>query len=271
VLVTLSSFSFRERGKVAEAIKNKFMQFRGSPTSTDATYQQGIVEEIDRLCSSDDTSYPRPQKTLRVNNALEKVIGYLINADGIWEFDDSNYTSLPIGVYTLVNAQRSYTFAADFLDILEVAVLNSNSVYKKIDQFDPFIETATVEEIYGTVTGFPVVYDLVSDDTIKFYPNITSTQVTLTDGLRVKFKRTGSLFTVTTGTGEDTKVPGFASPWHIILAYMASIPFCIEFYPERVPGYKVEIKELLEELIKHYSRRNKDVRNVMTMQHTNYI
>ena len=254
------------------------MQFRGSTTSTDASYRQGIVEEIDRLCDSDDTSYPRADKTSRVNNFFEKVVGWLINADGIWEFDDSRYTSLPIGTYTLVNAQRSYTFAADFLQLLEVSVMDSNGVYIKIPQFDPFVEPVSVEEFWGTASGFPEVFDLVSDDTIKFYPNISSSFVTLTAGLQVKFKRTARLFTVTTGTGEDTAEPGFASPWHSILAYGGARPYCALYKKDIVPWLNSVIGDTTEistgmkkELLAHYSRRNKEHRAIMTHKSSPFI
>lgn len=229
-----------------------------------------INQETRDLTDSDTTSYPAATLLRRINKAYEQVVGWLINADGIWEFDDSNYTSLPIGTFTLVNNQRSYTFAADFLDILEVSVFNLNSVYVKIPQFDPFVETLSVEELYGTQSGFPQVFDMVSDDTIKFYPNISSTYVTLASGLQVKFKRTADLFTaaqVTTGTKE----PGFASPWHYILSYMAAIPFCVVYKKDRVPAYMAEVEKMKKELIKHYSSRNKAHRNIMTNRQISYI
>ena len=228
-----------------------------------------IQLEARDLCDADTTSYPAATMLRRNNKDYETVVGWLINADGIWEFDDSNYTSLPIGTYTLVNAQRSYTFAADFLDLLEVSVMDANSIYRKIKQFDPFIETLSVEELYGTTTGFPQIFDMVSDDTIKFYPNISSTNVTLTAGLQVKFKRTAQVYTsaeVTTGTKE----PGFASPWHYILSYMAAIPFCVVYKPERVVAYTNEVEKMKKELIKHYSSRNKDRRNIMTNMEIQY-
>ena len=52
------------------------MQFYGSPTSTDATYKQGICQEIDGLCDSTDTSYPREDKTRRVNTAYKEVVNW---------------------------------------------------------------------------------------------------------------------------------------------------------------------------------------------------
>lgn len=229
-----------------------------------------INQEARDLCDADTTSYPAATLLRRINKAYETIVGFLINCDGVWEFDDSNYTSLPIGTFTLVNAQRSYTFAADFLDLLEVSVMNSNGIYVKIPQFDPFTETLSVEELYGTQSSFPQVFDMVSDDTIKFYPNISSTNVTLTAGLQVKFKRTAQVYTsaeVTTGTKE----PGFASPWHYILSYMAAIPFCMVYKKDRVPALMAEVEKMKKELIKHYSRRNKDHRNVMTNQEIQYI
>ena len=229
-----------------------------------------IQQEARDLCDADTTSYPAAMLLRRNNKDYETVVGWLINADGIWEFDDSNYTSLPIGVYTLENNQRSYTFAADFLQLLEVSVFDLNSIYRKIDQFDPYVETLSVEELYGTTTGFPQVFDMVSDDTIKFYPNISSTYVTLASGLQVKFKRTADLFTsaqVTTGTKE----PGFASPWHYILSYMAAIPFCVVYKKDRVLAYMAEVEKMKKELIKHYSHRNKDHRNIMTNREISYI
>jgi hypothetical protein len=229
-----------------------------------------INSEARDLCDADSTSYTAAVLLRRINKAYEQVVGWLINADGIWEFDDSNYTTTPIGTYTLVNNQRSYTFAADFLDLLELSVMDSGGTLIKIPQFDPFIETLSVEELYGTQTGFPSVFDLVSDDTIKFYPNISSTNVTLASGLQVKFKRTADLYTsaqVTTGTKE----PGFASPWHYILSYMAAIPFCAVYKQDRVSMLEREVERMKKELIFHYSRRNKDSRNIMTMKQVSHI
>lgn len=239
-----------------------------------------INSETRLLCDADSTSYLAADLLRRTNNAYETVAGWLINADGIWEWDDSNYTTLPIGTYTLVNAQRSYTFAADFLQLLEVSVMDSNGVYIKIPQFDPFVEPISVEEFWGTASGFPEVFDLVSDDTIKFYPNISSSFVTLTAGLQVKFKRTADIYTsaqVTTGTKE----PGFASPWHYILSYMAAIPYCMSYKKDRVENYKREVGSIDSRspyyggmalaLVKHYSSRNKEHRDIMTHKKINFI
>lgn len=231
----------------------------------DATNKQGLCQEIDRLCDTTDTSYPRVDKTSRLNNALEQTIGWLLNADGLWQFDDTNYTTLPIGTYTLIEAQQSYTFASDFLDILSVKVKDYNGnwvILEKIDQ--QYDRSIAIEEQFAA-TGLPTHYDLLGDS-IKLYPAPTATSVTLSSGLKVEFKRTASLFTVASDTSADTTEPGFASPWHVILAYMSSIPYCMSYHQNRVQPYTFMVERLKDELIKHYSRREKDVRKTMTTE-----
>ena len=50
-----------------------------------------IQQEARDLCDADTTSYPAATLLRRNNKDYETVVGWLINADGVWEFDDSNY------------------------------------------------------------------------------------------------------------------------------------------------------------------------------------
>lgn len=233
------------------------MQFNGETNNLD------ICSEIDSLCDTDSTSYPTKHKTRRVNAALEQVIGWLINADGTWQFDDSNYTDLPIGTQTLVASQSAYTFNDKFLQIEEVQIKDAGGDYNIIKQIDQkeFSDDIPLDEAFET-DGLPIYYDLTSEDTIKLYPAPSATDVTLVNGLKVRFKRTAHLFTV----DDTTAVPGFASPYHVILAYMAAIPYCMTYKKDRVALYEQKVAQLKDELIKHYSRREKDVRKMMTMK-----
>lgn len=241
------------------------MQFNGETNNLD------ICSEIDSLCDTDSTSYPTKHKTRRVNAALEQVIGWLINADGTWQFDDSNYTDLPRGSVALVADQNKYTFNDRFLHFEAAEVRNAaGDMYflQPIDQFESYGDIP-LEEAFPT-SGLPIYYDKISDDSINIYPAPSATDVTLskivsekeTGGLRITFKRTAHLFTV----DDTTAVPGFASPYHVILAYMAAIPYCMTYKKDRVALYEQKIAQLKDELIKHYSRREKDVRKMMTMK-----
>ncbi len=232
-----------------------------------ATTKQGICQEIDRLCDSDDTSYPRLDKTSRVNNSAEQVVGWVINADGTAQFDDTNYTNFPIGTYTMVASQGKYSFNDKFLQMMNVQVKNANGDWVMLNPIDQSERDGVLEEDFET-PGMPEYYDKLSDDTIKLYPAPSAAYTTVTLGLRIYFKRTFSLFTAVSTTAADATDPGFASPYHIILAYMSSIPYCMTYKKDRVGLYEKKVMDLKAELINHYSQREKDKRKQITFEST---
>jgi len=220
-----------------------------------------INTEINSLCSSTVTSYIAADKLRRVNTALETLIAKIINADGTWQWDDTNYTDLPVGTGDLVAAQSSYSFAVDFLDIENVKIKDANGIWNILQPIDQSQLSYPLED-HLTDDGMPIYYDKVGD-TIKLYPAPAAADVTATAGIKVQFKRTASVFTaaeVTTGT----KTPGIASPFHILIPYMASIPYCMAFKKDRVALYEKRVDEGIKEMIMFYSRREKDKRKIMT-------
>ena len=220
--------------------------------------------EIRSLCDATATSYSAADLLRRVNSSLETCIGKIINTDGSWQFDDSNYTDLPIGVQTLVAGKSAYTFNDKFLQILEVQIKDVNGdwiIINPIDQIE-ISSNIPLDEAYEN-DGLPVYYDKISTDTIKLYPAPSATDCTLASGLKIKFKRTADLFTsaqVTTGTKE----PGIASPFHILIAYMAAIPYCMSYKKDRVNLYQRQVEILTKDMLSHYALREKDVKNIMT-------
>ena len=228
-----------------------------------------LNQEVRDLCDADTTSYTAATLLRRVNSALETLVGKIINADGTWQYDDSNYTDLPIGVGSLVSGQSSYSFSSEYLDILEVMILTTNGMYERITPFDPSEMDMSWDEwtnsSTGTIpSGFPKYYDKVGDS-IRLDKSPTATYATLTNGLKVRFKRTADLFTsaqVTTGT----KVPGIASPYHQLIAYMAAIPYCMSYKKDRVALYEKKVDEMIKDMIDFYTRREKDKRPVMTVE-----
>ena len=98
-------------------------------------------------------------------------------------------------------------------------------------------------------------------------PAPTSTSVTLTAGIRVWFQRTADLFTTT----DTTQEPGLPSPYHYLIAVWASIPFCKKYYKDRVPGLMRDWDDGVKDMLKHFGKREKDKRKIMTMNTINYI
>lgn len=254
----------------------------------DDTTKQGICQEIDRLCDSDDTSYTRLAKTSRVNTSLEELVGDIINADGTWQYDDTNYSTTPFGTGTLISGQISYSFASEYLQIEEISILDVNGYFRKLTPFDSSEVGMTFEEYfnityngttYTAVAGLSTHYDKFGD-TIVLSNSPTATYVTLSKGLKVKFKRTAQLFTAVSTTAADTTEPGLPSTHHVILAYMASIPYCMTYKKDRVDQYRRVVGStdptspyyggMKKSLIKAYSTREKDKKNVITMQQISF-
>ena len=230
------------------------MQYNSHATNQD------IVSEINSLCDSDATTYPIAAKTRRVNSALEELIGDIINADGTWQYDDTNYTNLPIGTGNLVNNQQTYSFTSEYLQVEAIEILDLNNRYHRLQQLDHReLGGLSPDEYFGVdssgspTTGRPEYYDIVGD-TIFLYKSPNSSSVTLTNGLQIYFKRTADLFTTT----DTTQEPGLPSTHHILLAYMASIPFCMIYRKDRVAFYEKKVAEMKKTLLQHYAHREKD-------------
>lgn len=242
----------------------------------DATNKRALCQETDRLCDTTDTNYPRLDKTARANDAIEELVGEIIGKDGTWQYDDTNYTTLPRGIGNLVEGQVQYSFAAEYLDITEIDVLDQNGVYRRLEPLDPTqLEGLSPEEYFGVSAGTiiksrPLYYDKLGD-TIFLYPAPTSTAVTLTSGLRVWFKRTAQLFIPVATTAADTTEPGIPSTFHVVIAYMMALPYCMAYKPARVGLYSQKIQQLKAALFEYYALREKDKRNIMTPKKIKYI
>lgn len=238
----------------------------------DATNKRAICQKIDRICDTSDDSYSRLNKTADVNDALEEIVGDLVNEDGVLQFDDTNYTTLPRGKGTLVEGQEWFSYATEYLKVEEVHILNLNNVYQKIDQIDEQdLGGLSWEEYFGRDSsgnpnkGFPTKYDVLGDS-IRLGLAPAAASITLTNGIQIVFKRTAQLFTAVSTTAEDTTEPGIPSPYHVLLCFKAALNYCGNYKKDRVPYILGEIEKLEKKLTKHMSKKNPDYRKVMRMK-----
>lgn len=247
---------------------------------SDSSGKLGIVEEIDALCDSDSVAYPVAQKTRRINAALEEVEAKLITvtANG-WQFGDSNFTLLPTGLKTMTSGTAQYQLSGDqsttgidttnpLLTFKGASVKDNNGKWhtlQPINLSDIFNQGIDPAQYYST-NGLPLFYEK-REDTLVLYPAPdNNVNVTLTNGLKVFYDRRASKFTAS----DTTKEPGFASPFHIILAYKAALPYCVAYKKDRVPAYLNEINRLEKEMLAFYGKRAKDEAPVMRMGSIKY-
>ena len=146
-----------------------------------------INAEARALSDADTTSYPAADLLRRVNSALEELVGDIINADGTFQYDDTNYSDSPVGTATLIEGQEAYSFASEYLQIEAIEILDTASpaVYYKLRAIDRNeLGDLSTEQYFGLTSGGdpakgkPEYFDLVGD-TIRLYPAPAATAVTL--------------------------------------------------------------------------------------------
>lgn len=245
------------------------------------------------LCDADTTSYTAANLLINTNDAYQTVHSWILGIEGTYNADDTNYTDAPRGDFNLVDGQEDYSFnpqtagpySSHFLDIEAVEIKNRSSpaIYVRLKPIDhEELGGLSPQEYFGLESngnpkkGFPTYYDK-SGNTIRLYQAPDTTFVTLTEGLRIWFKRNADLYTstqVTTGTKE----PGFAAQFHSILSYMASRPYCGKYKKDRLPFLNTFIGDLTiqptgmkKEIMKFYGHREADKRKVMTMQRVRHL
>lgn len=240
------------------------------------TTKDALCQEVDRLCDTTDTNYSRLAKTARINASQDEVVSWIITADGTFEFDDKNQSDLPRATFTLQEGVARYNFATEFLRVLELEIKDANGVYYRIKPLDPdALGGLSWDEYFGTTsgspnTGLPEYYDTNADG-IVLGPAPTASSVTLAAGGRVTFQRKPVAFTSTSATTTDSTEPGFASPFHVVLAYMAAIPYCTTYKKDRVATYVQKVAEMKQQILQFYGRRNRDQRAIITNKPINFI
>jgi len=223
-----------------------------------------IVSKTYFLTGTNSTSFPAATMLIEINNAYERVVSLILQADGRWQFDDNNFTSFPIATTTLVNSQPDYQFDTSHLKIERVEVLDKNGNYYKLEPIDLDDIDGSPSEFFET-DGAPQYYDVQGGSLVLYPAPDNGVSVTLAAGLKVYFQRSGDLFTsgqVTTGT----KVPGFNSLYHDLIAYWVAYNFAVAKGLSMANGFMAEIQRKEQSLQKDYSKRDKDDRPQITVR-----
>jgi|SRR3990167_84846 len=222
-----------------------------------------IEAEARLIVDADSVSYSAAALLRRENAAYEEVVGDILGYDGLWQFDDSRFTTFPIATTTLINSQNDYTFDSSVLDIEAVSVLDANGLWRKLSQIDISQMGQDPAEFYKT-DGLPFHYDKQGNSLLLYPAPDNGASVTLASGLKVFFSRTASIFTSAEQTA-GTAIPGFYSPAHYIISYKSALPFAMAYKPERVAMIRVRIVEYQKMLKEFYGHREKDRRKIMSM------
>ena len=191
-----------------------------------------------------------------INRHLDNVVSTILKADGRWQWDDNNFTTLPIGTTTLVAGQQDYEISgANFLNISEVSVLDNNGVWQALTAIDRKGKAQTLlDEEKTSNNGLPKWYDKMGNS-ILLYPKPAADKVTLSAGLKVVSQRKAGYFT----SADTTKTPGFVPIYHRILSIGAAIDYCLANGLSRKKSeLEVEKIKMEQGIIEFYADRSKD-------------
>ncbi len=181
---------------------------------------QTIEADIDFLCGSTSATYSTANKIRNINIAYHDVARLIWESAGGWQYDDTNATTLPIAKTTLVHNQDDYSIPSTAQRIHEVHVQDHSGFWRKLKAFDVHDSGVAYPELYGGQPGLPLYYDLIGRS-VRLIPQPHSAYVTLASGMALYVDRDVTEF----ATSATTTTPGFATAFHRILSYAASLDF----------------------------------------------
>jgi hypothetical protein len=228
------------------------------------TDKDGMIQYCEVLLGMADTDISGDttllkQFTMLINTYYRQVNSWIWHATGTWEYDDSNYSNLPIATTNLgEDEQQDYEMPSDAQKVDRVEVLDSDGNYQDLKPFDKSqIKGSSMTEFLETA-GMPRYYDLVGRS-IFLYPKPSSDNVTLSRGLKVYISRDIAEF----ASSDTTTEPGFVENFHAILPLGASLDYCIAYMPDAVSKMnyiKSRLNDLKEELQNFYGSRHRDMK-----------
>jgi hypothetical protein len=175
------------------------------------TTKAGIIQEIERLTDLGQTyisgdATRLAEMTATINRINHRVWHTIFMATGNWQYDDGNYTDLPIATTDLVSGTAKYAIPSDALTIQRVEIKDENGLeYQLTPITKELIKGQAVDEFLD-VDSTPMYYSIVNG-TMELFP---APNYASTGGLKVYFDRACVDFAY----NDTTKTPGFASPYH---------------------------------------------------------
>lgn len=224
---------------------------------SDTSTKQGLIQDCERRLFTDygtitNNSDLLKDMTNRINRAYDSIATIIMSVDGRWQWDDSNYTDLPVGTTTMTANQADYSLDVEYMDVLKVLILDTNGnkmLLSPIDMNDP-VCVSYLEDTATPQTGMPIYYDKRGASIILLpTPNYTKAA-----GIIVHFQRKPSYFTYT----DTTKAPGLPAIFHRYLALEASLDYAIDHSMSIKNDLAQRLAEVKLDVADFMSKRAKD-------------
>ena len=208
--------------------------------------------------------------TSHINEAYYDVIREIMLSHDSFDWDDSNYSTYPIGTAPLVASQRDYPLptSLNFLTIKRLDVTYDGSTWYRATPID----SATIQQGLGndtTVDGYFSKSEPRYDATATgfwLYPMATASEVSAGASFRIEFTREADEFT----SADTTQEPGIDRPFHDLIAIGASLKYAIAKNQKKAGNLQTLWQEGLERVRTYYGRRQRDDQLIMNPQIPSY-
>ncbi len=202
---------------------------------------------------TDDTELVQTFTNL-INRGVDKSTVKVFQADSLhWSYDDSSHGGLAENKQNLVADQKAYTVAAEQLISKGVYILDQNGDYYPIYPINEQQINAggmSPDEYYD-VSGLPVAYEITGNQ-LQLYPAPTATDTTLTNGLKLTYKRNSEYFATT----DTTKETGLPEPFQELPALYACYDYAMIHNLTKQGGLAKKIKEMEDDMQNHFRSRD---------------
>ena len=232
---------------------------------SDGTTLQGIVQRALFLAfgdSQDHTNdYTLAAITASANQWMRTIAGWILDSDGVWEYDDSNQSTLPWATTNLVSNQRDYTMPTNIMKIMGVSIMDNSGNWNTLSQINRLQVTTEqntdLEEQYSTPSQ-PEYYDVVGNSIMLYPAADNGISVTLNGGMRVFLSRSIVPFSVPTlFTTNDTTIPGFSENYHEMLCLGVAYDYLFSNgQTSKADSYWQKIQTMKTDLQSFYGLRN---------------
>lgn len=226
------------------------MRFASSTSAEVSLYHD--AKSLVGLPESDTVVFPIATFTRYANAWYRRFVYYIWKSSGQWQFDDSNYTTLPEATATLVAGQEDYAIPSTAIDILEVYVMNSSGDYQKLTRINPLEISGSRDELYET-DGMPGYYWL-EGNSIILKPAPAAADVTTAAGLKIILDRDIDAFT----SSDTLQEPGILPAFHRLISLGAAYDFArANEMVQRINMIKPDLEQMSKDLEEYYSRRSR--------------
>lgn len=226
----------------------------------DAATEQGVVQFVNDFLEITNTDYSLRAKARSANTWLEKAAFNLMSGSGYWQYDDPNYTNLPVFTTDLVSGQANYTINNTYYSVIKVLIKDPNGNWIDLEQMDIQQKDAEPYLTESNPTGTPRKYDIFGDQiALDCDPNYAST-----GGLKIWVERRPDYFLGDDSSEDNAKEPGIPSLFHKYIAYGVAYDYAERRDLPQVNRIQQNLLQYEQDMRTHAARRNKGRKHRMS-------